>query len=393
MRTLFICFLLFVCSYAYATQTVLSPELTDALNLLNDSQLIEAQTALQAYTEKNPDDPGGVFLLALTKWRMMWFSTYNTADRQDLQKMLERVKQLCGTETEDKDCMFFNASVTGIYAQLAATENRWWDTAQLGKKMKGQAEKILDVDSEYYPALYLLGSFNFFADALPGYIKFLRTFVFLPSGSRAAGLNQLNVAYTKGGVVSAEAGRTLAIIYTYFQRNPEYGEQMCDILLHRFPQAYDISLYKGINLYFDQSWHESLDQLRNLHSQLSEYSSRHALSKENAGHEREFISVYRSLDRETRYWIGRNLIQQEDYAAAKEIFMDLADPPVHQPYWLIRWVYLSLAQIEYHNHNDQAAQEYLEKVLAWKDVKDSTAKAKVLRKKHGQVDIFEIDVR
>jgi hypothetical protein len=393
MRLLIFPLMLVLCSACLADETLISPELTQGLELFNNAQLIEAYSYFQTYVQKEPDDPAANFLLALSKWRIMWLSTYNEFDKEELIGQLDKVNELCEAQTEPKiDCAFFNASVTGIRAQITATENQWWETAQLGKKMKHQSEDILDVDAEYYPALYLLGSYNYFADALPGYLKFIRSLVFLPGGDRTQGLKQLITAYQKGGVVSGEAGRTLAIIYTYFQKRPEYGVKMCDNLLTTYPLSYDVSLYRGINLYFDKSWEESLAQLELVHKQVLAYSQKHS-SVKNPETTTDVVYVFRPLEREARYWMSRNLIQLERYDEAQEILLRLANPPVHQPYWLIRWVYLSLAQIEYEKKNPEAGDAWIDKVLAWKDVKDSTDKARLLRKKREKADTFDIDIR
>ena len=393
MRFLIFFLILVVCSTCVADEALISPELTQGVELFNNAQLIEAYSFFQKYVQKDPEDPAANFLLALSKWRIMWLSTYNDFDKEELTGLLDRVNQLCEAQTEQKsDCAFFNASVTGIRAQITATENQWWETAQLGKKMKHQSADILEANSEYYPALYLLGSYNYFADALPGYLKFLRSLVFLPGGDRTQGLKQLITAYQKGGVVSGEAGRTLAIIYTYFEKKPKYGVLMCDNLLTTYPLGYDVSLYRGINLYFNKSWEKSLAQMDLVHKQVREYSQKHSSVKDHTM-PADIVYVFRPLEREARYWMSRDLIQLERYDEAQELLLGLANPPVHQPYWLIRWVYLSLAQIEYEKKNPEAASVWIEKVLAWKDVKDSTDKARLLQKKREKVDTFDIDIR
>jgi hypothetical protein len=83
----------------------------------------------------------------------------------------------------------------------------------------------------------------------------------------------------------------------------------------------------------------------------------------------------------------------ENYSDARDVLLELANPAIHQPYWLVRYVCLSLAQIEYHNNNDQAAEAWVDKVMAWKDLKDSREKAKLVRKKHGKLGTFDIDVQ
>jgi len=121
-----------------------------------------------------------------------------------------------------------------------------------------------------------------------------------------------------------------------------------------------------------------------LRSEILAYSSRHEPSN-------HVVSVYFPMEREIRYWIARAKIQQGHTAEAHEILMALANPAIHQPYWLMRGVYLSLAQIDYQNHEQGRADGYVYKVLAWQDVKDSHDKAKKLRKKKGKVDTFDID--
>jgi hypothetical protein len=367
---------------------IFAPDLEEGLQLLNSGQLLEAYSFLGEYKQKHPDDDEGLFLFALTKWKMMWLSSYSQADRQEVLELLEEVESLCRPKmSNDKDALFIYAAVLGIRAQIAATENEWWETAQLGKRMKASAEKVIKMDREYYEAYYLIGSYNYFADALPGYIKFLRTLAFLPGGDRNKGLRQLLLAYEKGHVASVEAGKTLALIYLYYEAHYEYGTRMCDHILSMYPQSFDTSLYKGINLYYSMSFDDSMEWLDKLKKEILAYSSRHL------GDKNEVVPVYAPLEREVRYWISRNLIQLQQFELARGLLMELAHPPLHEPYWLIRWVYLSLAEIEYKLDHPQAAEQWLSLVLEWKDVKDSHKKADLLKEKKGEVGTFDIDFR
>jgi hypothetical protein len=97
------------------------------------------------------------------------------------------------------------------------------------------------------------------------------------------------------------------------------------------------------------------------------------------------------LERETRYWIARNLIQQGQIEEAKSILLKLSDPEIHQPYWLMRGVFLSLAQIDYEEGHPEQAEIRIEKVLQWVDVKDSHEKVKLLKKKKNGIGTFDID--
>src|SRR3990172_729920 len=164
-----------------SAEEALSLELSQALSLYDDGQLLEAYSRFKDYYVQNPAQKEAAFLLALSKWKMMWLSTYNSDDKKEVMDLLEKVQAMCEPIMEkDLAAHFYYAASIGVQAQIAATDGDWWQTAQLGKKMKHHAQQILKVDPEYYKANYLLGSFNYFADALPGYLKFLRSLLLLP---------------------------------------------------------------------------------------------------------------------------------------------------------------------------------------------------------------------
>jgi hypothetical protein len=385
MRNYVFLFLL-IASPCFAKELTFPPELLQPLAQMNNGHLLESYSEVKTYNHEKPEQRAGIFLQAFVKWKMMWLSTYNKSDKDELQELFELAeKQTTPYIQNDNEALFYYTGVLGMRAQLAATENEWWSTAQLGKQMKRNAEQLVENDPDINDAYYFLGSFNYFADALPSYIKFLRTFMFLPGGNRKEGSQQLVRAYEKGNLVSAEAGRTLAIIYTYYEKIPKFGIQMCDNLLARFPDSFDVRLYKGINLYYSSKFDESESWFKELHSKILSYS--HG----NGGSEEKVVSLYLPMEREVRYWTARSLIQQKEYNQAKEILEELNDPPVHQPWWIMRGTYLSLAQIYFIQDEPERAEALVKKVLDGDDAKDSHEKATLLSKKKGKIDKFDID--
>ena len=385
LRRYFLLVLLISSNPCWSASPEIPVELQPALTLFNKGELIEAYGALDGLEESHTSSKEYFFLKAMTKWKMMWLSTYNPSDSEKVVALLDQVDGLCTPSMDQDSAMqFYHAAAIGLRAQMAATGGDWWKTAKLGKKMKNHAVEILEKDPAFYPANYLLGSYNYFADALPGYLKFLRVLVFLPGGDRKDGLKQLQVAYEKGGITETEAAKTLAIIYTYYERKFDAGKKICDEVLDRYPPSFDIALYRSINLYFLKDYAESILSLEELRSQILAYSTKH-----EAGD--SVLPVYQPMEREIRYWIARSKIQQQKWNEARELLVALSDPPVHQPYWLLRGVYLSLAQLDYQAKNIPRANGWIARVLDWSDVKDSHDKAKKLKKKKGKVGAFDID--
>lgn len=382
----FVLLFLLIASPCFAKELTLPSELNQPLGQMNNGHLLEAYAELKTYSHEKPEDRIAIFMQAFVKWKIMWLSTYSKSDKEELQELLELVeKQTTPTIEKDKEALFFYTGVLGIRAQLAATENEWWGTAQIGKQMKRNAELLVEDDPDLNDAYYFLGSFNYFADALPSYIKFLRTFMFLPGGNRNEGSQQLIRAYEKGNLVSAEAGRTLALIYTYYEKIPKYGIQMCDNLLARYPDSFDVKLYKGINLYYSSEFEDAESWFKELRSKILSYS------EINGGTEEKVVAVYMPMEREVRYWTARTLIQQKKYNQAKEILEKLTDPKIYQPWWIMRASYLSLAQIYYIQEEPERAEALVKKVLDWDDAKDSHDKARLLLKKKDKIEKFDID--
>lgn len=390
--SLIFCLLLAVLPVAGADEE-LPPELVTGIQLMNNGQFLESYDIIQKYTVEQPKEAKGLFLLAMIKWKIMWISSYTKPEREELEKLIDRTEGYFSVRKDkDPNALFFYTATIGLRASIATWENQWWDAAQLGKTMKTHAQALVKLDPNNYDSYYLLGSYNYFADALPGYVKFFRTLLFLPSGSRTDGLKQLILANQKGSVTAGEAGRTLSIIYTYFEKQHAYGERMCSNVLTLYPENYEVGLYKGINIYFQKQWIPSYEWLQHVQEQIKVYSMKHENPPDREQAEFSVVPVYRTIDRELQYWMSRSLIQQGRNQEARDILQKLSNPEIHQPYWIMRGVFLSLAEIEYKEGHPQKADVLIRRVLKWPDVKDSHEKAKLLKEKGKQIGTFEADL-
>ncbi|HSP07548.1 MAG TPA: hypothetical protein VLR94_10245, partial [Acidobacteriota bacterium] len=165
------------------------------------------------------------------------------------------------------------------------------------------------------------------------------------------------------------------------------GVQMCDKVLSRCPDEFDIGLYKGINLYFGSDFKKAEETLVRVKDEIRAYSRMHE-AKEN-----EVVPAYAPLEREVRYWTARALVRQKRLDEAEGILLELKTPEIHQPYWIQRGVYLSLAEINYMRNKNDQAESLIRRVLDWQDVRDAHEKAKLLKKEKVAAGPFDIDFR
>src|ERR1044071_214889 len=92
MRFWLLFLILLIASACHATEPVIPSELMHGWNLLNNGRLIEALTTIKEYSRAHPESREGLFLLAMTRWRIMWLSGYNEGERGDLLLLLDEVQ-------------------------------------------------------------------------------------------------------------------------------------------------------------------------------------------------------------------------------------------------------------------------------------------------------------
>ena len=110
-----------------------------------------------------------------------------------------------------------------------------WGAARDAARSKGYAEDYIKRHPEHGDAYLTLGLYNYYVDIAPRLVKFLRVLLFLPSGSRAEGLKQLERASTEGQLFAPFAETALANIHGTFEGRPEQAIARLAQLVRRFP--------------------------------------------------------------------------------------------------------------------------------------------------------------
>src|SRR5687768_17815477 len=107
-------------------------------------------------------------------------------------------------------------------------------------------------------------------------------------------------------LTEVEAATTLSIIYTYYERKFEEGTRMCESVLTKYPDSFDVMLYQGINLYYLKEFDKSIASMQDLRARILSYSAKHDPNE-------TVIPLYRPMEREVRYWMARAKVQQKKH--------------------------------------------------------------------------------
>jgi tetratricopeptide (TPR) repeat protein len=120
-------------------------------------------------------------------------------------------------------------------AQLYVLGRGYWSAGRAASRGKDDLERYLDKYPDDADARGALGAYYYFADAIPGFIKFVAKLLLIPSGDREKGLDMLRYAATHEGVFSADWSFVVAAIDLVFEGHFERGTDELIALLRDYP--------------------------------------------------------------------------------------------------------------------------------------------------------------
>ena len=137
---------------------------------------------------------------------------------------------------KDDEALFYLANAHMLRASYRLDHDKGvWGAARDGARAKRLSEQYIQRHPEHGDAYFTLGTYNYYVEIAPTFVKVLRVFLFLPSGNRATGLQQLERAYQQGSLFAPQAGVTLMEIYGGFESRPADGLRIGERLAAQYP--------------------------------------------------------------------------------------------------------------------------------------------------------------
>ncbi len=116
-----------------------------------------------------------------------------------------------------------------------------WGAARDGAHAKSYSESYVARYPADTDALLSLGLYNYFADIIPRAFKILRFLLFLPSGDRDAGRQQIERAAAGGGPFAFRAQQILVEIYANLEGRPADALALAERRHAEYPQNDDVT--------------------------------------------------------------------------------------------------------------------------------------------------------
>lgn len=160
-------------------------------------------------------------------------------DADPILEHLDRAITLCDKEIEHPSTnpvyYYYRGRAWLGKAQVYTLTRSYWGAGRAASHAKHDLEKFLESEPNHPDAQGDLGAFLYFADTLPGVVKFLSKLLFIPGGDRERGLRMLTFAATHNGAFTTDYQIALAAIYLVFEGRFEEGTVAMEELIDRYP--------------------------------------------------------------------------------------------------------------------------------------------------------------
>jgi tetratricopeptide (TPR) repeat protein len=141
-----------------------------------------------------------------------------------------------GRSEKDEEALFYSGNAYLLRAAYRFDHGKgMWGAARDGARSKRYMDTYVKRHPEHGDAYLALGTYNYYVEIAPAFIKFIRPLLFLPSGNRAEGLKQLERAYTQGSLFSYQAGMLLMEVYGTYEGRPADGVRVGEQLASVYP--------------------------------------------------------------------------------------------------------------------------------------------------------------
>jgi tetratricopeptide (TPR) repeat protein len=332
---------------------------------------LEFENAEQEFTTLvtlRPHHPAGYFFRAMITWWRIMIDIDNRQYDEQFFNELEGVVGLCDSlldvDENNVDAIFFKGGAIGFEGRLRFHRDDWLAAANAGRKALPLVQKARELDPQNYDILLGTGIYNYYAEVIPNEYPFVKPLLlFIPSGDRQKGLEQLRLASERGKYAAIETSYFLMQIYYSYERDYPRALEIARSLHARFPDNMMFHRYVGRCHVVMSNWQDAGETFREI------------ITRVQAG-ARGYTA---GVEREAVYYLGLCAMHARQYEKALQEYYRCDEMSrqldVHEQSGFMVMANLKIGMIyDLQGKRDLALQQYA-KVRTMKEYKDSLVQA------------------
>ena len=329
----------------------------------------EANVYLQKAVEVDPENPTGYAYLAMTNlfaYEMSFDENIRKINQDSMlhyvDETLARGEKRMGKNPKDSNAYLAMAMAKFTKFNWLNRQKQYFNMAREASSIWEYLEKARESDPQNFDIYFLMGSFRYHIDHLPGLTRFFSSLI-VTSGDRQKGLQELELAAQKGDLLKQLAMSELSSDYLNFEKQPARALPLILELKEFFPNNYNFTFALG-------------NALSDLHRSDDAFNIARELEKNIRAGLPPFAPQL-----EPRYdqLMGRIFFTQGNYAKAEEYFQKaLKDTNLYNAR-VRAWSFLRLGMISDIRNDRKKAEAYYSNAL---EVKGGEGTAQIEAKKY-----------
>ncbi len=205
-----------------------------ALDLVYDGAFAASLAKLEALSSAQADDPLGVYLRALALCWVLEQRPESTEQDREFLRLVDRALALASVrlarDPEDARARLGRGAAYAVRSRFHMFRQRRSEAARDAVHMREELLGTVALGVESGDALFGLGLYDYYADVLPRFAKFLRFLAGMPGGNRERGLGRIEEAQDRTLFHGTEARVQLYEIYAFYEDKPDRaGEQIAEL--------------------------------------------------------------------------------------------------------------------------------------------------------------------
>ena len=188
-----------------------------------------------------PDHPAGYFFQAMTQWWRILSNFEDESHDKEFLTALDKVIGMCEKRLDknenDVTALFYKGGAVGFQGRLRANRGAWLAAANDGLVALPEIRKAYNLEPTNSDVLLGMGIYNYYAEVIPGQYPIVKpVMIFLPSGDKKKGLEQLEIAAQKARYAKVEAMYFLLQTYFTYERQFVRALEIAQELRNRYPR-------------------------------------------------------------------------------------------------------------------------------------------------------------
>ncbi|MDA0837101.1 MAG: hypothetical protein O3B01_05525 [Planctomycetota bacterium] len=216
----------------FTTSEELHRKYKEGIRLCFDWEYEKSREVFNEILKADPANPAADFLLGALTLNTIQYYDQDKTDELDkfvydsFERSIKKADAVLLKNPNDMNAFFFKGASHGFRGIFRLQKLQIFSAASDARIAKSYMDKVIELNPEFYDAYLGLGIYNYFVDALPSLMRFMRALLFIPSGDKTKGLEQLTAASEKATYSRLYAKVVLAGLYNNFEGDYAQGRKL-----------------------------------------------------------------------------------------------------------------------------------------------------------------------